>query len=94
MFAKVSYNTCLAWELFNTAQNVAEAVSCFLQRSGKFKAQKESPEHSHFSGFPNAPWPVQKDYETILEPCRGVCVCAFTGCFRATNPGPSLTGSA
>lgn len=55
MFTKVSYDTCLVWELFNTAQNVAEAVYYFLERGDKFEAQKESPEHSHFSRFPKAP---------------------------------------
>lgn len=84
MFAKVSDNMCLVWELFNTAQNAAEAVSCFLERGGKFEAQKESPEHSHFSGFPNAPWPFQKDSETILEPWG--CVCGFTDCLELQTP--------
>lgn len=51
MFTKVSYDTCLVWELFNTAQNVAEAVYYFLERGDKFEAQKESPNILTLAGF-------------------------------------------
>lgn len=49
---RVSYNTCLVWELFNSTERGRSRVLEYVLGGGdRFRAQKEPPEDPHFSGF-------------------------------------------
>lgn len=87
---RVSYNTCLVWELFNSTKRGRSRVLEYLLEGGdKFKAQKEPPEDSHFSRFLEATQPALKDwiqynrsYENVLFLLN---LHRFTGFLSSTN---------